>query len=169
VTGGERRGGASYHLAQINVARARAPLDHPSMAEFVANLDRINALAEASPGFVWRLQTEAGHATDIRAYSDPRMIVNMSVWETPAALAEFTYRSGHKGFFARRDEWFERLEGPHLALWWVPAGMTPSVEEGVERLDHLAGHGPTPRAFTFARRFPPPTDEANLAASPASA
>ena len=147
---------SAYHLAQFNLARAVAPLDDPKLAPFMARLDEINALAEASPGFVWRLQSDSGNATDIRAFDDPNMLVNMSVWTSAEALFDYVYRSGHAKVMARRGEWFERMSGPYTVLWWIPAGHHPTVEEANERLDHLNRHGPTPEAFTFKQRFPAP-------------
>lgn len=149
-----------WHLAQINVARAVAPIEDPVMAVFVAQLDAINAVADASPGFVWRLQSESGNATDIKAYSDPKIIINMSVWESAEALFEYVYKSDHLSVLRRRKDWFERANRPIMALWWVPAGQTPTVEDGVERLNYLAEHGPTERAFTFKERFPAPDEGA---------
>jgi Domain of unknown function (DUF3291) len=143
-----------FHIAELNVARALAPLDKPLMADFVAGLDPINALADGSPGFVWRLATEDGDATSIRAYDDDLMIINMSVWESIDDLAEFVYRSGHVAVMRRRREWFERMR-VYLALWWVPEGHTPTIAEAQERLVHLEAHGPSPHAFTFKRRFAP--------------
>ncbi len=148
--------GVKFHLAQLNIARALAPLDDPLMADFVAALDRINALAEASPGFVWRLQDESGNATEIRAFDDPLVIVNLSVWESVEALFDYVYKGGHAGVLARRRGWFEKAEGPHLALWWVPAGHRPDVFEARERLARLEKKGPSAEAFTFGRRFPAP-------------
>jgi len=145
-----------WHLAQINIARAVAPIDDPVMAEFVDQLEAINAVADASPGFVWRLQSESGNATDIQAYSDPRIIINMSVWESAEALFDYVYKSDHLSVLRRRRDWFERANRPIMALWWIEAGQTPSVEDGVARLDYLAEHGPTERAFTFQERFPAP-------------
>jgi hypothetical protein len=154
----------AWHLAQVNIARAQAPLDDPLLADFMAKLDAVNALAERSPGFVWRLQDDTGNATDIQAFDDPRMIVNMSVWDSLETLFDFTYRTAHTGVLARRREWFERLGGPHLALWWMPAGTLPSVTEAKERLAHLAQHGPTARAFTFKQRFLAPVSTPQTAA-----
>ena len=122
------------------------------MAEFMAALDPVNALADDAPGFVWRLQTEAGDATAIRGFSDDRVIVNLSVWESIDHLADFVYRSEHITVMRRRREWFERIR-VHMALWWVPIGHTPSVSEAEERLAHLQAHGPAPYAFTFKARF----------------
>jgi hypothetical protein len=142
------------NLAQVNIARSLAALDAPLMAEFVAALDRVNAIADRSPGFVWRLQTDDGDATSIRAFEDELVIINMSVWASVDQFAEFVYRSGHVEVMRRRREWFERLR-LYLALWWIPEGHIPSVQEAQERLLHLEAHGPSPYAFTFKRRFTP--------------
>ena len=142
-------------LAELNIARAAAPMDDPVMADFVANLDRINAIGDASPGFAWRLQDETGAATSIRAFDDPRIIVNLTVWASIEALREYAYRSGHVEIFRRRREWFVPLDGPSLVLWWVPAGQRPTVEEARERLDRLAADGPTADAFTLKTPFAP--------------
>lgn len=150
-----------HHLAQLNVARFKAPPGDPVIAEFMALLDPINALADEAPGFVWRLQTDAGNATAIHAFEDDDlMLVNMSVWESVEALYAFVYESPHLAVMRRRREWTTRLEEQHLCLWWIERGCTPTVEEAVERLDHLREHGPAPRAFTFKKRFSP--DEAAL-------
>ena len=130
----------------------RAPLDSPLMADFVAALDPINALADASPGFVWRLATEEGNATAIRAFDDNALIVNMSVWESIEHLAAFVYRSGHLDVMRRRREWFEHVR-LHMALWWVPQGEIPTLAQAQERVAHLGAHGPTPFAFTFKAQF----------------
>jgi heme-degrading monooxygenase HmoA len=143
------------HLAQINIALPREPLESPLLAEFVAALEPVNALADRSPGFVWRLQTEEGDATAIRAFGDHRLIVNMSVWESLEALRAFVYSGEHVAVMRRRREWFERMAEAFLALWWVPVGHIPTVEEAEERLDHLQAHGPTPHAFTFRQSYAP--------------
>jgi hypothetical protein len=145
-----------HHLAQINIARGRAALDAPVMRGFVEQLDSLNALAEASPGFVWRLKTESGNATDIRAFEDPLIIVNLSVWTGIEPLRDFAYRSAHAQAFRGRKEWFEEMDGPSLALWWIPAGSLPTVDQGKERLGLMAGLGPTREAFTFRNAFPAP-------------
>lgn len=142
-----------YHIAQINIARMLGEIDSPIMAEFRDNLDRINALAERSPGFVWRLKTDEGDATAIRVYEDRYLLVNMSVWERIDALREFTYYSAHTEYFRRRREWFEKLDIPMLALWWIPAGHIPTTDDAKARLEYLDQHGATPHAFTFRRRF----------------
>jgi hypothetical protein len=146
----------TYQLAEVNIALLRAPLDTPQLADFVAALEPINALADRSPGFVWRLQTEDGDATAVRAFDDERIIVNLSVWDSIEALADFTYRSDHTTVMRRRREWFHQMREVYAALWWVPAGHRPSVEEARERLEHLRRHGPTPHAFGFRQPFPPP-------------
>jgi hypothetical protein len=143
-------------LAQLNVGRLLAPLDDPQTADFVAALDQVNALAEASPGFVWRLQSDSGNATDIRVENDPLLIVNLSVWDSIETLFDFTYRTAHSGILSRRRDWFEKMEAAHLVLWWVPAGHVPSLAEALDRLERLRQEGPTADAFTFKRRFPPP-------------
>jgi hypothetical protein len=143
-----------FHLAQMNLARLAAPLDDPRLADFVAALDRVNALADRSPGFVWRLQGADGNATDLRPYPDERILVNMSVWESVAALRAYVYRGDHAGVLRRRREWFEPFEGPFQVLWWIPAGHTPTPAEGKARLEHLAAHRPTARAFSFKVLYP---------------
>ncbi len=153
-----------YHLAQLNIARAKAPLDSPELAEFVAALDPINELADRSPGFVWRLQTEDGNATAIRPYDgDDLMAINMSVWESLESLQRFVYKSRHVDTLRGRKQWFEQIEGPILVLWWIPAGHIPALVEARERLQYLKEHGPTPRAFTFRTPFPPPDEQAGAA------
>ncbi len=148
----------SYHLAQINIGRMLAPLDDPQMAGFVNQLDPLNALADQSPGFVWRLQDEAGDATSIRVFDDERILVNMSVWESLEALQDYVYRSRHLGPLRDRKQWFEVPRAPHLALWWIPAGHRPTPEEGKARLEHLQRHGPSSEAFTFKQPFPAPSE-----------
>ncbi|MDJ0894120.1 MAG: DUF3291 domain-containing protein [Alphaproteobacteria bacterium] len=147
-----------WHLAQINVARGRAPLDDPLMADFAAALDDVNALAEASDGFIWRLTDEGENdATSISAYDDPLVIINMSVWRDVDALAAFAYRNpGHMAVFRRRKDWFVPWQGPYLCMWWIPAGELPTVEDGKAALERLATEGPGPFAFTFKDRFDPP-------------
>jgi hypothetical protein len=149
-----------WRLAQINVGRLRAPLDHPMIEGFVANLDHINALADRMPGFVWRLKGEGDNATDIQPRpEDPRFAINMSVWTDLEALAAFVYRSDHRGVMRRRAEWFEQMD-IYMALWWVPAGHRPSVEEGMAALETLTRLGPTAAAFTFKTPFPAPNGQA---------
>ena len=114
----------TLHLAQLNIGRIRYSLDDPRMADFVNNLDRINAIAEHTPGFVWRLQDDSGNATAIHAFDDPRMLLNMSVWESVDALERFVWQTVHKRIYGRRPEWFEPLDRPHFVMWWVPAGSS---------------------------------------------
>jgi heme-degrading monooxygenase HmoA len=148
----------SYHLAQVNIARPLEPLESALLSEFVAALDPVNAVADRSPGFVWRLQAEDGNATSVPVFDDDELIVNMSVWESLEALRAFVYTTPeHLGVMKRRRQWFERLE-VHMALWWVPAGRVPSVAEAEERITLLRAVGPSPDAFTFRRHFPPPDE-----------
>jgi hypothetical protein len=145
-----------WHIAQLNVGVTVAPLDSAELADFVAALDGVNALAEASPGFVWRLKSDSGNATDVRVGDNPNFIVNMSVWESVETLFEFVYRSMHTKVMSRRRDWFEKPDRAYHVLWWVPAGHQPTVEEAMARLDHLDKHGPSPHAFTFKERHPAP-------------
>ncbi|MDP9237561.1 MAG: DUF3291 domain-containing protein [Chloroflexota bacterium] len=149
-------GEAQFHLAQYNVARLVAPLDDPSIADFVGALERINTLGDHSPGFVWRLKTEDGTSTSVRINDDARVLVNVTVWESVEALFEYTYHSDHVEMFRRRREWFEQPAEAYLVLWWIPAGHVPALEEAEERLAHLREHGATPHAFSFKQRFDPP-------------
>jgi hypothetical protein len=149
----------NYHLAQINIGRLVAPIDDPKIAEFVAQLEPINALADQAPGFIWRLQSSSGNATDIAYNDDPFVIVNMSVWESIEALRSFAYRSDHVTVFRDRAKWFEKMDKPNYCLWWVPKGHQPGVAEGRERLEHYQRHGATPYAFWFLQQFPAPADE----------
>lgn len=142
------------HIAQLNVGRAVAPPGSPELADFMAALDRINALAESSPGFVWRLQSASGNATDILVSEDPRSLVNMSVWSSVEALFAFVYRTAHTEIMKRRREWFEKPAQAHQVLWWIPAGHIPTIEEALQRLAELRRDGPTERAFTFRQHFP---------------
>ena len=143
-----------YHLAQVNIARMLAPVDDPLMSGFVAELDAINALADSSPGFVWRLQTEEGNATDIRPYDDDLILVNLSLWASLADLTNFVYKSRHRQVLQQRQQWFQRFNGPYVALWWVPSSHIPTVDEAKERLSYLSAHGETPYAFSFKKPFP---------------
>ena len=155
---------SAYELAQLNIGAIKGPIDSPVMAEFVANLDRINALAERTPGFVWRLQTEEGNATAIRPYEDEHVAVNMSVWRDIESLNRYVYSSAHVEIMRRRREWFEKMDQAFLVLWWVPRGHRPSIEEAKAKLEMLRANGPAAEAFTFRRAFPPP--DAGEAQSP---
>ena len=146
-----------WHLAQVNIGRLRAPVDDPLIAEFMDALDRINALADGSPGFVWRLQTAEGNATGFHPVENDELVaINMSLWESIEALGDYVYRSDHTAFMRRRREWFERYGSAYLALWWVPAGHLPTIEEAFARLDLIESDAPSPAAFTFRHPFPRP-------------
>ena len=150
-----------FVLAQVNIGRLRAPLDSPQLASFMTALDPVNAAAVAAPGFVWRLQTEDGYATAVRAFEwvqagSAGVILNMSVWESVEALAAFVYSQQHREVLRRRREWFEQMAEAYLALWWVPRGHVPTPAAAEDRIRHLRAHGPTPHAFTLRVHFPPP-------------
>ena len=148
-----------YQLAQLNIARFRLPAEDPANADFINALDRVNAIAEQQPGFVWRFQGEGDSAIDVHAFDDPNIAVNMSVWEDMETLAAFAYRNeDHRAIMRRRREWFEHLEF-YLVLWWVEAGHHPSVEEAKVRLESLRRNGPTEHGFTFKQPFPAPDRE----------
>lgn len=147
----------SHHLAQVNIAKFLKPIDDPSNADFVNNLDRVNAVAEAQPGFVWRLKGEGNDATSLRAFDDPNIAVNLSVWVDLDSLTTFVYRdAAHRDIMRRRREWFDRMEF-YMALWWVPAGHIPTIDEAKARLDLIARLGPTADAFTFRQTFAAPS------------
>lgn len=145
---------SAHELAQVNIARLKAPLDSPQLKDFVAALDPVNADADAADGFVWRLQGDGGDATDVAVFGDDWLIINMSVWRDTNALTAFMYQGRHREMLARRREWFERIEEAMVALWWVPAGHRPTVAEAEARLLHLRANGPTPYAFTLRTSFP---------------
>jgi Domain of unknown function (DUF3291) len=154
-------GRVSHVLAQVNIGRLRAPLDSPRLAGFMAALDPVNAAADAAPGFVWRLQTEDGNATAVRAFEwdaggSAGVIMNMSVWESVETLAAFVYSDVHRAVLRRRREWFQRMAEAYTALWWIPRGSLPSTRDAEERVRHLRAHGPAPYAFTMRVHFPPP-------------
>jgi hypothetical protein len=155
----------TYQLAEVNFSRLLAPLDDPQLAEFVAGLDPVNAVADAAPGFVWRMQTEDGNATAIRAFQwdagdSAGVIVNLSVWTSVETLAAYVYGPEHVAFLRKRRNWFEKMERPATALWWVPPGHRPTTDEAEERIVHLREHGPTPYAFTLRHHFATPTSTA---------
>ena len=154
---------ANVHLAQINIGRIKAALEDPVMAGFVARLDDINALADRSDGFVWRLQGGEGNATYLRPFDDDRIVVNMSVWESIEHLRAYVYNGAHAGVLRQRREWFEKFDGVMMALWWIPVGRIPSIDEARKRIASIEQHGPTPFAFTFKSVFPP--DDALIAAT----
>jgi len=155
---------AAFQLAQCNIARVLAPLDSPQLAGFVAGLEPINRLADSTPGFVWRLETEDGDATAIRAFDDDMLLINMSVWESIDALAAFVYRSAHRDVMRHRGQWFEKFPDQYLVLWWIPTGTLPTLADAKDRLDMLRRDGPSPEAFTFRSPFPSP--DAIVASAP---
>ena len=147
---------SEYHLAQYNIAWIVAPLDDAVMADFTDNIDAVNALAEAAPGFIWRHQEADGNSTSIRVRDDDRIIINFSVWESAETLFQFAFYSEHAGYYRRRTEWFTHEDNPYAVLWWVPRGHEPTVDEAEARLARLKAHGPTADAFTFKHRFAAP-------------
>ncbi|MBF8188169.1 DUF3291 domain-containing protein [Nonomuraea sp. K274] len=154
------------HLAQLNVAHMRAPVDSPELAEFVALLEPVNAVADAAPGFVWRLKESETDpaATVIHDYGD-HLLINFSVWESLDTLWNYAYRSVHLGVLRRRREWFLRMAEPYMVMWWIPEGYIPSLAEGMARLDRLRAEGPGPQAFTFKDSY----DSSEAASLPAAA
>ena len=146
----------THDLAQLNIGRIVVPLDSPQMHGFVSRLDEINALAERSPGFAWRLIGEGNDATSLRPFPDDFMLVNMSTWHSLEELRDFVYRSAHRQLLGERQKWFEAMREAFTVLWWVPAGHEPTVDEAKERLTMLREQGPTPAAFTFKDAFPAP-------------
>jgi hypothetical protein len=145
---------AGFELAQLNIARMKDSIDSPLLAEFVANLDRINAIAEKMPGYVWRLQTDDGNATALRPFGDD-MLVNLSVWRDVDALKQFVFGEQHLEIMRRRGEWFHRMEAAYVVFWWVPAGHRPDADEAKHRLNYLQANGPSPTAFTLRDSFEP--------------
>ena len=143
-------------LAQLNIAAVRFPLESQQMRDFVDALDPINALAESSPGFVWRLTGDGNDATSLRPFDDDRIIVNMSVWQSLEFLREYVYKSAHTDYLRRRKEWFEVMRDAMVVLWWIPEGHIPTVEEAKAKLEHLRQHGSSPEAFSFREPFPAP-------------
>ena len=155
---------ARYHLAQLNVGLVRAPINSPELADFMAGIGPVNALADAEPGFVWRLQDGDGPGATALRPRGPDLMVNMSVWETLETLRDFVYRNGpHLDFMRRRREWFHRMTEEHLVLWWIPAGHVPDLDEGLSRLDLLRATGPSPLAFTFRDPYEAPTAQPDRA------
>ncbi len=143
-------------LAQLNIAKARFPLDAPEIKDFVDNLDKVNAIAESSDGFVWRLKDEAGNATNIKVFDDPDLLVNMSVWTSPQALKDFMFKTQHRDFMRRKNEWFYPPQNNTYVLWWVDNGHIPTADEAIERLTLLREKGESPEAFSFKSNFPAP-------------
>lgn len=146
------------HLAELNVGRTRFDTDAPEMAGFMDNLDRVNAIADRAPGFVWRMQDETGNATSIKPTDDPRFITNLSVWEDFASFEHFVRNTVHKQFLHRKAEWFETPAKPYFVMWLVPAGHRPGLDEALARLADLAANGPSDRAFGWERFAKESTD-----------
>lgn len=146
---------SDWQIVQLNIAQMLAPADSPQLAEFFANLDRINALADKAPGFVWRLQDEEGSATNFRPF-DADILVNMSVWRDIESLHNYVYRSEHIEIMAKRKEWFELLREAYSVLWWIPAESIPTIEQAREKLELLKTSAPSQEAFTFKQAFPAP-------------
>jgi hypothetical protein len=153
-----------YRLAQLNIARMKEPRESPLMADFVANLDRINALAEQAPGFVWRLKDDDSSAATLSPFSED-YLVNMSLWYDEASLSDYAFKSGHVEIMRRRREWFEVMTEAHAVLWWVVKDHVPTLAEAKDRLDHLRGFGATPRAFAFKKSFAAPDVRRQIGAS----
>ena len=150
-----------FHLAQVNVARLAAPLDSPQLADFVAALDEVNAVAAQAPGFVWRLQTEDGNATSVSAFEwdagdGAGVITNLSVWVDADRLSDFVFGTGHLEVLRRRRDWFVPVGEAYLACWWLPAGVLPSTQDAEQRIRHIREHGPTEHAFSLRTRYPAP-------------
>lgn len=145
----------NLNIAQANIGRMRAPLDDPLMEGFTSRLQTVNAMADRSPGFIWRLQTEEGDATAIKAFDDPAILFNMSVWESIESLKNYVYRSEHVNLVRDRKKWFHAMQEPILVLWWVPNGHIPTIEEAKNKLHLLQREGPSHEAFTFSKPFPP--------------
>lgn len=144
-----------FHLAQLNIAEAKAALDTPLLKGFVERIDEINALADNQNGFIWRLKDETGNSMEIRFSDNPNLLINLSVWETVDYLKDFTYKTMHKELIRDRKQWFHHLKDAYYVLWWIPKGHIPTLAEGKERLDLLRANGPNKEAFTFKKVFPP--------------
>lgn len=152
----------AYDLAQVNIALPLEPLDTPRLADFMAWLEPINALADSSPGFVWRLQGQGGDSTSLRGFGDDRIVINMSTWESLEHLANFVFKSAHVEVMRRRRDWFVPLKETYAALFWVPRGRKPTIAEAEERVARLREVGPSDFAFTFKKPFPPPGATASV-------
>lgn len=154
----------AFHLAQVNIARLAAPLDSPQLADFMDALDPVNAVADAAPGFIWRLQDEAGNATAIPAFewdagTSAGVIVNMSLWRSADDLSAFVYGDEHRAVLRERRRWFEQMREAYTACWWVPSGHEPTTEEAEDRVRHLRRRGPSPYAFTLREPYAAPADD----------
>jgi Domain of unknown function (DUF3291) len=146
----------TFHISQVNVAQAKADMGSEVMQGFVSRLDEINALADSANGFIWRLKEDSGSATAIRVFDDPLLLINMSVWANLESLKNYVYKSLHVELIKDRDAWFNKMGESHQALWWIPAGHFPSIEEAQKQLEYIRKHGPSAQAFKFAKPFPRP-------------
>ena len=149
---------SEFHLAQLNIAQMQTPIDDPAMKDFVDNLEGVNKIAESSPGYVWRLQTDEGDATAIRIFGSDMLLVNMSVWESVEQLKSFVYESFHLELLKRKKEWFSKFDKAYQVMWWIRAGTEPSIEEAERRLVYLQENSESPYAFSFRQSFPPSED-----------
>lgn len=149
---------SGWQLAQFNVATAKFNDDDPRLTEFIDNLDRLNWLGDESPGSVWRFQSETGRSVDVKAYDNPRILLNLTVWDDLKSLWNYVYKTDHVEFLRRRREWFEVDAEPVHVMWWVPEGHRPTPAEGIARLEHLRAHGPSPHAFSFRDNYEPPVE-----------
>lgn len=147
-----------YHLAEINIGYARYSTDAPDMKDFLSRLNEINLLAEQSPGFVWRLQTDEGNAIDIHVFDDDKVLINLSVWKSIVDLKKYIYEGAHLEMLKLKDQWFEKIDTAYYALWWIPEGHQPDIVEALSRLSYLNEYGPTPEAFTFNKTFEPESE-----------
>ncbi|MBU2879972.1 MULTISPECIES: DUF3291 domain-containing protein [Aliiglaciecola] len=147
-----------YHLAQLNIGKARDSMDSTVMKEFADGLEPINLLAEQSAGFVWRLKDDSGNATNIHYFDDPNMLVNLSVWEDVESLQDFMFKTHHMDFLKQRKKWFQPERSDTYVLWWIPAGHLPEIPEALARLTQLREQGISSSAFTFSKIFPKPTE-----------
>lgn len=146
---------SEYHLAQVNIAKMKADIDDPIMQDFVDNLEGVNSIADDSPGFIWRLETDEGDATSLRVFEDNMLLVNMSVWESIDDLKKFVYETFHVEILKRKKEWFDKFDGVYQVMWWVKAGTIPDVDDARARLAYLQNHGESEHAFNFRRSFAP--------------
>lgn len=143
------------HLAELNIARAKYDMDAPEIKDFVDNLDKVNGIAEQSAGFIWRLKDDSGNATDIQAFDDPRVVLNMSVWLDVDSLKDFMFKTFHRDIMKRKGEWLDRPKEATYVLWWVEEGHIPTIDEALTRLHHLRANGESPKAFSFKTTFSP--------------
>lgn len=148
----------TYQLAELNIGRMLYSVEDPRFHGFVSRLDEINTLAEQSKGFVWRLKTAEGDAMSIRAFDDDKLIINLSVWESIDDLFQYSYYTAHAELLKQRKDWFEHMTKPIMAMWWIPEGHIPTLEEAKEKLELIQSKGPTVEAFSFKHRFDPPSN-----------